>query len=52
MSKDIPAFHVAAGNPAKIIRKIETAMDSNQQVESVPANETVKQGVENILKSE
>jgi acetyltransferase-like isoleucine patch superfamily enzyme len=24
VTKDIPAFHVAAGNPARIIRKIET----------------------------
>lgn len=24
--KDVPAFHVAAGNPARIIRKIETSM--------------------------
>ncbi|KAK1141492.1 hypothetical protein N8T08_009032 [Aspergillus melleus] len=26
VTKDVPAFHVAAGNPARILRKIETAM--------------------------
>ncbi|KAH1279308.1 hypothetical protein KXW98_003669 [Aspergillus fumigatus] len=26
VTKDVPAFHLAAGNPAKIIRKIETSM--------------------------
>ncbi|KAJ5316149.1 hypothetical protein N7476_006456 [Penicillium atrosanguineum] len=26
VTKDVPSFHVAAGNPARIIRKIETAM--------------------------
>ncbi|EPS29225.1 hypothetical protein PDE_04174 [Penicillium oxalicum 114-2] len=26
VTKDVPAFHVVAGNPARIIRKIETAM--------------------------
>ncbi|KAL1988421.1 hypothetical protein VTN96DRAFT_9476 [Rasamsonia emersonii] len=26
VTKDVPAFHVAAGNPARIIRKIETTM--------------------------
>ena len=25
--QDVPAFHVVAGNPARIIRKIETRMD-------------------------
>lgn len=25
--KDVPAFHVVAGNPARIIRKIGTKMD-------------------------
>lgn len=24
--KDVPAFHLAAGNPARIIRRIETEM--------------------------
>ncbi|KAJ5357145.1 hypothetical protein N7541_004303 [Penicillium brevicompactum] len=26
VTKDVPAFHVAAGNPAKIIRRIQTTM--------------------------
>ncbi|PGH36154.1 hypothetical protein GX50_01009 [[Emmonsia] crescens] len=26
VTKDVPAFHVAAGNPAKILRRIETSM--------------------------
>ncbi|CAL5875121.1 uncharacterized protein PFLUO_LOCUS9425 [Penicillium psychrofluorescens] len=26
VTKDVPAFHVAAGNPARIIRRIETTM--------------------------
>ncbi|EEH49138.2 uncharacterized protein PADG_05217 [Paracoccidioides brasiliensis Pb18] len=26
VNKDVPAFHVAAGNPARIIRRIETSM--------------------------
>lgn len=26
VTKDVPAFHVVAGNPAKVIRKIETSM--------------------------
>ncbi|KAI9789659.1 MAG: hypothetical protein M1833_002276 [Piccolia ochrophora] len=30
VTKDVPAFHVAAGNPARILRKIETAMDPQQ----------------------
>ncbi|XWW96440.1 hypothetical protein V2A60_004414 [Cordyceps javanica] len=27
VTRDVPAFHVAAGNPAKILRKVETNMD-------------------------
>ncbi|PGH13418.1 hypothetical protein AJ79_03697 [Helicocarpus griseus UAMH5409] len=27
VTKDVPAFHVAAGNPTRIIRRIETPMD-------------------------
>ncbi|KAK7050961.1 hypothetical protein VNI00_005073 [Paramarasmius palmivorus] len=30
VTKDVPAFHVAAGNPARIIKKIETMMDPEQ----------------------
>lgn len=35
VTKDVPPFHVVAGNPAKIIRKIETAM-STERSEEVP----------------
>ena len=27
--KDVPAFHVVAGNPAKVLRKIQTSMDAS-----------------------
>jgi len=47
--KDVPDFHVVAGNPARIIRKIETAMDPSQSTTAVPANETVKEGTEKVL---
>lgn len=30
VTKNVPDFHVVAGNPAKILRKIETAMDPAQ----------------------
>ncbi|KAI9826363.1 MAG: hypothetical protein M1832_000280 [Thelocarpon impressellum] len=30
VTKDVPAFHVVAGNPARIIRKIETEMDKGE----------------------
>ncbi|KAF3895275.1 Acetyltransferase, CysE/LacA/LpxA/NodL family [Trichophyton interdigitale] len=33
VTKDIPAFHVAAGNPARVIRRIETDMDPSQKKE-------------------
>jgi len=49
VTKDIPDFHVAAGNPARIIRKIETAMDPLQSTTAVPAIETVKEGTEKLL---
>ncbi|KAL9045877.1 MAG: hypothetical protein Q9214_001159 [Letrouitia sp. 1 TL-2023] len=32
--QDVPAFHVVAGNPARIIRKIETSMDPNSKLDS------------------
>ncbi|EER24090.1 hypothetical protein CPC735_054600 [Coccidioides posadasii C735 delta SOWgp] len=31
VTKDIPPFHVAAGNPARILRRIETAMADAQE---------------------
>lgn len=35
----MPPFHVVVGNPARIIRKIETKMDSNSGAE-IPKLET------------
>lgn len=35
--QDIPPFHLAAGNPARIIRKIVTLMDPSQRTAEVPA---------------
>lgn len=49
-SQDIPPFHVAAGNPARILRKIESAMDPSQNTTKIPANELVKEGTEELLK--
>ncbi|KAI9843633.1 MAG: hypothetical protein M1837_006215 [Sclerophora amabilis] len=31
VTKDVPAFHVAAGNPARILRKIESKLDDTAQ---------------------
>ncbi|KAE8370131.1 trimeric LpxA-like protein [Aspergillus caelatus] len=31
VTRDVPAFHFAAGNPARVIKKIETSMDPEQQ---------------------
>ncbi|KNG81621.1 acetyltransferase, CysE/LacA/LpxA/NodL family [Aspergillus nomiae NRRL 13137] len=31
VTRDVPPFHFAAGNPARVIRKIETSMDPEQQ---------------------
>ena len=47
--KDIPDFHVVVGNPARLIHKIETAMDPSQATTAVPANQTVKEGTERLL---
>ena len=47
--QDVPAFHVVAGNPARILRKIETAMDLSTATTAIPANETVKEGTEKVL---
>ena len=30
-SQDVPPFHFAAGNPCRVIRRIETTMDPEQQ---------------------
>lgn len=34
VTKDVPPFHVVAGNPARIIRKIETNMSQDSSEES------------------
>ncbi|KAI9853024.1 MAG: hypothetical protein M1838_002803 [Thelocarpon superellum] len=31
VTKDVPAFHVVAGNPAKVLRKVDTEMDREGQ---------------------
>lgn len=31
VTKSVPDFHVVAGNPARIIRKVETEMDPSQR---------------------
>lgn len=33
VTKNVPPFHVVAGNPARIIRKIETSMDPEYQAD-------------------
>ncbi|EEB87789.1 hypothetical protein MPER_14718, partial [Moniliophthora perniciosa FA553] len=30
VTKDVPAFHVVAGNPARVIRRVQTTMDPQQ----------------------
>lgn len=47
--QDIPAFHIAAGNPARVLRKIETAMDPFQATTAIPANELVEEGTEAFM---
>lgn len=32
VKQDIPAYHLAAGNPARIIRRIKTSLDPEQVV--------------------
>ena len=41
--QDVPPFHVVAGNPARIIRKIKTNMDPEQ---SAQEGDTDTQGAE------
>ncbi|KAF7513212.1 hypothetical protein GJ744_010608 [Endocarpon pusillum] len=35
VTKDVPSFHVVAGNPARILRKINTAMDHDSETSKV-----------------
>lgn len=32
VKQDVPAYHLAAGNPARIIRRIKTSLDPEQAV--------------------
>lgn len=32
VKQDVPAYHLAAGNPARIIRRIKTSLDPEQVV--------------------
>ncbi|KIW24731.1 uncharacterized protein PV07_10426 [Cladophialophora immunda] len=48
VTKDIPAFHVAAGNPARILRKIQTTMDPSQ-ADSRAVKEDGEQGAEGVM---
>ena len=40
-AQDVPDFHVAAGNPARIIRRIETAMDTTHKFVVNPSAQTL-----------
>lgn len=42
VTKDVPPFHVVAGNPARIIRKIETAMSEATSEEGPTSNSARK----------
>lgn len=48
--QDVPPFHVASGNPARILRRIETSMDKTKEVEDL--NEDVAQGAEAPIASQ
>ncbi|KAK2797836.1 hypothetical protein FQN50_009041 [Emmonsiellopsis sp. PD_5] len=39
VTKDVPAFHFIAGNPARVIRRIETSMDPNNKSQGQPGEE-------------
>ncbi|KIW78770.1 hypothetical protein Z517_08609 [Fonsecaea pedrosoi CBS 271.37] len=51
VTKDIPAFHVAAGNPARILRKIQTSMDPSQDNSTV-AKKDSEQGAEGVISAQ
>ena len=44
VTRDVPPFHVVAGNPARIIRKIKTAMDPEQSQQN--SEQDAKDGAE------
>ncbi|KAI9807789.1 MAG: hypothetical protein M1825_005094 [Sarcosagium campestre] len=47
VTKDVPAYHVAAGNPARVIRKIETELDpSTSKPDNPEATAGQTQGAE------
>ncbi|KIW96168.1 uncharacterized protein Z519_03235 [Cladophialophora bantiana CBS 173.52] len=47
VTKGIPGFHAAAGNPARILRKIQTPMDPTQDISRPPKQER-EQGAEGV----
>ncbi|KIW49126.1 hypothetical protein, variant [Exophiala xenobiotica] len=48
VTKDIPAFHVAAGNPARVLKKIETTMDPSYKKSDI-SREDAKHGAETVM---
>lgn len=40
--QDVPPFHVAAGNPARVIRRIDTKMDPEQILESTSTGQDIE----------
>ncbi|KAI9815518.1 MAG: hypothetical protein M1827_002652 [Pycnora praestabilis] len=52
VTKDIPAYHVAAGNPARSLRKIATNMDPEQGAVSEEKAESKTQGAEGPMASQ
>ncbi|MCJ1473226.1 hypothetical protein MMC13_001877, partial [Lambiella insularis] len=48
--KDVEPFTVVAGNPAKLLRKIETSLDSNQEADtSKDASSDAHSGAEDLM---
>lgn len=45
MTKDVPPFHVVAGNPARILRKIQTQMsdDSSESKQALPISNSIQE---------
>ena len=46
VTKDIPDFHVAAGNPARVLKKIATEMDPNDASSATAKDESQHEGAE------